>query len=93
MENNKEISEELQKAFKICADYGYGVMSFDNIEEDRFEIWQLKQMLEVLTNNIVLVRKTIQGKDTYSLEIKGGCETMDEYEYELFKGWLKNDKQ
>lgn len=90
---SEQISEELQKAFKVCADNDYAVVEYDYINKLYDEIRDLRTMLDVLTNNIVLVRKTIQGKDTYSLEIKEGCETMDEYEYELFKGWLKNDKQ
>ena len=90
---SEQISEELQKAFKVCSDNGYAVTTFEILEKQIQERSDLYAMLDVLTNNIVLVRKTIQGKDTYSLEIKEGCETMDEYEYELFKGWLKNDKQ
>lgn len=86
---SEQISEELQKAFKVCADNGYAVMSNENCYKQIQERSDLYAMLDVLTSNIVLVRKTIQGKDTYSLEIKEGCETMDEYEYELFKGWLK----
>ena len=91
---SEQISEELKKAFKVCADNNYAVVECDYINKLYDEIRDLRAMLDVLTSNIVLVRKTIQGKDTYSLEIKEGCETMDEYEYELFKGWLKkNDKQ
>lgn len=90
---SEQISEELQKAFKVCSDNNYAVVECDYINKLYDEIRDLRAMLDVLTSNIVLVRKTIQGKDTYSLEIKEGCETMDEYEYELFKGWLKNDKR
>lgn len=88
---SEQISEELQKAFKVCADNDYAVVECDYINKLYDEIRDLRTMLDVLTRNIVLVRKTIHGKDTYSLEIKEGCETMDEYEYKLFKGWVKND--
>ena len=89
---SEQISEELQKAFKVCADNNYAVIELDYENKLYDEIRDLRTMLDVLTSNIVLVRKTIQGKDTYSLEVKEGCEIINEYDYELFKGWLKNGK-
>ena len=86
---SEQISEELQKAFKVCGENGYAVMTNEICQKQIQERSDLYAMLNVLTSNIVLVRKTIQGKDIYSLEIKEGREIMDEYEYELFKRWLK----
>ena len=88
-----KIELTLEGAFKVCADNGYAVVEHDYLDKLYDEIRDLGKMLEVMKYNIVLVKKVDSTNEVNSLEIKQECKTLDEKEYELYKEWLKNDKQ
>lgn len=88
-----KIELTLEGAFKVCADNGYAVVEHDYLDKLYDEIRDLRKMLEVMKYNIVLVKKVDSTNEVNSLEIKQECKTLDEKEYELYKEWLKNDKQ
>ena len=85
---SEQISEELQKAFKLCSDNNYAVVECDYINKLYDEISDLRTMLDIMKGNIVLVKKTDNSKEVNSLEIKPSCESIEEQEYKLYKEWL-----
>ena len=88
---SEQISEELQKAFKVCADEGYAVITYDNLHKIEDELQGFKTMFNTISNKVVLTKQTVKGEDSYLIQIDGCWEEIEESEYELFKGWLKNE--
>jgi len=83
-----KIELTLQAAFKVCADNNYAVVGCDYINKLYDEISDLRTMLYIMKDNIVLVKKIDNDKEVNSLEIKPSCESIEEREYKLYKEWL-----
>lgn len=87
-----KIELTLQAAFKVCADNNYAVVACDYINKLYDEISDLRTMLDIMKDNVVLVKKIDNGKEVNSLEIKPNCKNIDEQEYKLYKEWLENER-
>lgn len=83
-----KIELTLQAAFKVCADNNYAVVECDYIDKLYDEIKDLRTMLDIMKDNIVLVKKIDNGNEVNSLEIKPSYEIIEEQEYKLYKEWL-----